>query len=156
MSTRPRRLLILCSGNICRSPMAHGMAEAHARHSDTAMEVRSAGTLMIEGAPADRRAIRVCEEVGLDITAHRSQGLTAELVTWADRILVMEMAHDMAVRQLCPEIGEDKLHLLGGFIGLTNIEDPIRSWFIGPFRTARSEISEALSRFFSYWDSTGT
>jgi protein-tyrosine phosphatase len=156
MSIRPRRLLIVCSGNICRSPMAHGMAEAHAKTSELPLEVQSAGTLMIEDAPADSRAIRVCKEIGLDITAHRSQGLTPELVGWADRILVMEMAHAMAVRQLCPDIEEDKLHLLGGFIGTTNIEDPIRSWFIGPFRTARSEISEALSQFFSYWESTGS
>ena len=135
--------------------MAHGMAEAHAKASDIPLEVQSAGTLMIDGAPADRRAVQVCAEIGLDISAHRSQGLTTDLVAWADRIVVMEMAHAMAVRQLVPDIGEDKLHLLGGFVGLTNIEDPVRSWFIGPFRTARTEISEAMTRFFSFWESTG-
>jgi len=131
------------------------MAERHARTSDRPLEVRSAGTLMIEGAPANKRAIQVCAEIGLDISAHRSTGLTAEHVAWADRILVMEIAHAMAVRTLYPDIGEDTLHLLGGFIGKTEIDDPIRSWFIGPFRTARDEITEAMERFFAYWDSTG-
>ncbi len=136
--------------------MAHGMAIAHAEETGMALEVLSAGTLMIEGAPADSRAIEVCREIGLDISEHRSQGLTVELIEWADRILAMEMHHAMSVRELAPDIGEEKLHLLGGFIGQTNIDDPVSSWFIGPFRTARDKIKVAMDRFFEFWDSAGS
>jgi len=131
--------------------MAHAMAETYASRTGLALEVRSAGTLMIEGAPADSRVIQVSQEVGLDVSGHRSQGVTVELVDWADRILVMEMAHAMFVRQMKPDLPEDKLHLLGGFVGKANIDDPVSSWFIGPFRTARDEIQEAMDRFFQFW-----
>ena len=136
--------------------MAHGMAVAHAQRAGIDLVVRSAGTLMIEGAPADSRAIEAAKEVGLDIRSHRSQGVTVELVEWADRILVMEMAHAMHIRLLCSDIGEDKLYLLGGFVGKTNIDDPVGSWFMGPFRTARDEIQTAMNNFFEFWDSTAS
>lgn len=71
--TTMRRVLFVCEGNTCRSPMA----EAAARHLlGGEMHVESAGIAADEGASATKDAVRAMEERGLDITAHRSRSLS--------------------------------------------------------------------------------
>lgn len=124
----PKKLLFICSGNICRSPMAEGMARVFADQAGLDVEARSAGTLGIEGQPAHDRIVRACRRVGVELGGHRSQGLSAELIAWADRVLVMELAHAELVRERYPEVDE-KMALLGIFGGLHEIDDPIGGWW---------------------------
>ncbi|MEQ1570821.1 MAG: low molecular weight phosphotyrosine protein phosphatase [Myxococcota bacterium] len=140
------RLLFVCSGNICRSPMAAALADRRMLALGRDVEVRSAGTLGLVDRPAEPRAVAVCREIGLDLTEHRSRPLTAELVRWADRIFVMEDDHARAVRELVPELREDAVVALGPLVGKAEIADPISSLFKGPYRTARDEIDAALQR----------
>jgi protein-tyrosine-phosphatase len=121
------RLLFVCSGNLMRSPMAAGLAEAIGDELGLRVEARSAGTLGLVDKPADRRAVDVCREVGVDLTDHRSQAISSDLVGWADRIVVMELAHATHLRSFFPEVGE-KVVLLGPFAGRSEIPDPIRGW----------------------------
>jgi protein-tyrosine-phosphatase len=137
--------LFVCSGNICRSPMAAALAEHLALARGLEIEVRSAGTLGLVDHPAHPKVIAVCRELGLDLTAHRSRALTADDVRWADRIFVMEDQHAAAVRDRVPEVGEIVVPL-GPLVGRTEIADPIGSWFTGPYRQARDELKAALSR----------
>lgn len=140
------RLLFVCSGNICRSPMAAAIADRIALERGLDVEIRSAGTLGLQDRPAEPRAVAVCREIGLDLSAHRSRPLTAELVRWADRIFVMEDAHGLAVRELVPEVGEQVVIPLGPLAGRAYIADPIGLPFKGPYRTARDDLQTALSR----------
>lgn len=107
------RVLFVCTGNTCRSPMAEVIArraidERGWRH----VEVGSAGMSAMSGVPASMEAVVVAGEEGLDLAAHRSRLLTAELVEEADLILAMAAHHLETVRRLG---GEEKAELLSTF-----------------------------------------
>lgn len=88
------KVLVLCDGNICRSPMAAAYLRARAVQGGLAhVVIDSAGLLGIEGAKAAPHAITVAKEAGLDLTSHRSRGVTTTDVRTAEVILVMTLAH---------------------------------------------------------------
>ncbi len=141
----PYRLLFVCTANICRSPIAEGLARLYADSRGRAVEALSAGTHAIDGQPAAANSVRVVKELGGDIAAHRSQLITDALVDWADRILVMEMRHAATVRER--HSGADaKIQLLGTFGGLVEIADPYGSW-IFTYRRRRDEIRSCVETF---------
>ncbi len=99
-----RRLLFVCTGNTCRSPMAEAVARVEAaRRGLRGVRVRSAGTFGGGGAPASVLAAVVGAERGLDLSAHRSRRLAEEDLEWADLVLAMAPSHLAAVRAARPE-----------------------------------------------------
>ncbi len=107
--------------------MAEGMARHYALERGWSVEVRSGGVLGLVDRPADPLAVKVMNEIGIDISAHRSQGISSELVDWADYILVMELGHTMRLRER-HEKASDKTLMLGNFGGMMEVQDPIGSW----------------------------
>lgn len=107
------RVLFVCSGNTCRSPLAvvlfRRMLNEAGRQDIT---VESAGTGAYDGGPASEGAYLVALEVGLDLSDHRARLLDRELVAQADLILTMSRGHLTRVERLG---GEGKSHLLGGY-----------------------------------------
>lgn len=89
------RILIVCTGNVCRSPMAEGVLRSLvAREAwGDRVDVRSAGTWAAPGAAASANAVKVAGSAGVDIENHRSTPLTRSLIQGADLILCMEPAH---------------------------------------------------------------
>lgn len=140
------RLLFVCSGNITRSPVAAALADQHALSLAADIEVRSGGTLMIDGAAANPHMTTAARELGLDLTRHRSQGLTEELVRWADFVAGMEPTHLTAVEALVPEARE-RSRALAAYIGKPQIDDPTGKWFVAPYRRTRDELKIAVERF---------
>ena len=94
-----RRILIVCTGNICRSPMAEGVMRAGL----PGFELSSAGTHALVGAPADETARALMQARGLPIDGHRARQLDAGLCQAADLILVMESAQRQWIQQRHPE-----------------------------------------------------
>lgn len=89
------RLLVVCTGNVCRSPVIAGLIAARL----TAVSVSSAGIAAREDAPVDPVAAAALEaRTGLDIWGHRSRRLVTSLCNEADVILVMEHAHRRDLR----------------------------------------------------------
>ncbi len=97
-------VLVVCSGNMCRSPMAAAQLRRTLQEMKVpGIGVRSAGTIAQAGRPASPEAVEVAEAHGLDITHHRTTPLTPDLLRRADIVLVMEKErHVDAVRALDP------------------------------------------------------
>lgn len=117
------RLLFVCSGNTCRSPMAEVLAKHLAAQLGISdLEIGSAGIAAMEGAPATPCAQRVMEERGLSLRGHRSRPLTAGLAEDADLILTMTAAHVMAAQRRASNVQIQPLCAFAGESG--DIMDP--------------------------------
>ena len=103
------RVLLVCTGNTCRSPMAAG-ALRQALGRDERILVESAGTAAWEGQSATEPSIRVAKRSGVDLEGHRSRRVTPAMVRAADIVLVMERGHLAAVRALGAD--PDRAHVL--------------------------------------------
>src|SRR5687767_3976383 len=108
-----KTILFVCTGNVCRSPMAEGIFR-HATSGHSECRVFSAGVGAINGQPPSPHAIRALQELGLDISLQRSRMLTAELVQQADYIFGMTHGHVDAITMLYPQAAE-KTFLLREF-----------------------------------------
>ncbi|ROR18598.1 protein-tyrosine phosphatase [Comamonas sp. BIGb0124] len=92
------KVLIVCVGNICRSPMA----EALLRNKLNNIQVGSAGLGALVGYPADPHAVELMTDAGLDIRPHRARQLTLAMCKEHDMILVMENEHRDAIEKMYP------------------------------------------------------
>lgn len=130
--------------------MAEGIARHRAAEMGLEVEVASASAMGLEGNPADKKAIAVCSELGIDIANHAAQPMTEELAVWADHILVMEMRHAMDLRFRFHE-HDAKISLLGPFGGIMEIADPLGGWKF-TFRRIRDQIRASIDGFLSRMD----
>jgi len=107
------RILFVCSGNTCRSPLAEVLAVRIAGELGLSeVEVRSSGTSTVSGLPPSEGALRAAERHGLSLETHTSSPISSDLVAWADIVLVMGLTHLHRVRELG---GARKGHLLRAF-----------------------------------------
>lgn len=118
------RILVVCIGNICRSPVA----EAMLRRALPGKRLGSAGLGALVGQGVDPTARELAEADGLDVADHQARQLTRELLVEADLILVMSPGQRRAVGELAPE-ALGKTMLLGKWLdggkGI-DIPDPYR------------------------------
>ena len=98
---RIETILVVCVGNICRSPMAEAMLQ-RALEGKTSAVVSSAGLGALAGHPADSYSIELMVERGLDISVHVARQLTPDMIEESDLILVMEQGHRRAIDSMEP------------------------------------------------------
>lgn len=109
------RLMFLCSGNICRSPMAAEYFRSRAARAGLShVAVDSAGTLGIYDRGASPEAIEAMKEVGVDLGGHRSKGLEASGMRTADLVIVMSWDHREELAARYPDADVDR-YLLRAF-----------------------------------------
>jgi len=111
MSTEPAvRVLFVCTGNTCRSPLAAAALRAELGSDASRVEVSSAGVAASEGQPASAGTRDVAARAGIDLSSHRSRRTTASLVRAADFVFVMEPLHRVAVEALGAP--DERIHVL--------------------------------------------
>ncbi|MFO7676153.1 MAG: hypothetical protein R6X12_07565 [bacterium] len=139
-------VLVVCTGNMCRSPMAHGMLERLL--AGERVFVFSAGTGAPAGLPPTPSAVEAAAELGADITRLRAKKLTAEQVVCADLVLVMEEHHRERVLELVSDAAV-RVRLLGeclpGAEPGRGIADPVGRP-LEEYRGCAAELGSALER----------
>jgi glycine hydroxymethyltransferase len=101
----PRTILFVCTGNICRSPMAEGLFR-HLTEGRSDLRVASAGVSAIRGQPPSIHTVEVLRRLGIDLARFRSQPLTDDLVAEATWIFAMTRSHLDTIHLLFPQAAE--------------------------------------------------
>jgi protein-tyrosine phosphatase len=142
-------ILTVCTGNICRSPMAEGILKKLLKDHNS-ITVSSAGTHALEGNHASEFSLIAAYEHGIDISSHRSRHLDRKLVRNSSMILCMEPSQVEWVLSLEPSV-YDAVHNIADFSGnkgLLQISDPYGSG-LWEYRECFSDISSCLHNFVS-------
>ncbi|MCA9977229.1 MAG: hypothetical protein KC413_15825 [Anaerolineales bacterium] len=134
-------ILIVCTANICRSPVGEALLQDRLQKRGLSQwVVSSAGTWALWLRGASQSSIDVCEKMGLDITGHRSRMIDEKLSEQADLVLCMETGHVEALKAEFPSQA-NKIHLLSEMVGKSySVPDPY-----GESLAQYQQMSEELS-----------
>lgn len=147
------RILIVCIGNICRSPMAEALLAARLADSHPEIVVDSAGLGALIGHPADPIALELMLERGIDISSHKARQLTPDMSSQYDLILTMDESQIYDVLTADPSAW-GKVHRLGKWDDFA-IPDPYQQ-SRGFFELALTLIDHGVADWASRISSMGT
>jgi protein-tyrosine phosphatase len=132
-----KSILVVCEGNICRSPMAEAVIAAALPET----RVRSAGLSALVGNPADDAAVRLMRLRGIDITAHRATQINRDMCLRAELILVMSIDQRRRLEKDYPT-SNGRVFRIGEFNKL-DVPDPYRQP-LAAFESALKLIDEGV------------
>jgi RpiB/LacA/LacB family sugar-phosphate isomerase len=149
-----KTILFICTGNVCRSPMAEALFR-HAMRGRGEFRIFSAGLGAVDGQPPTQHSVRAMGELGVDISAQRSRMLTTDLVRQADIILGMTHSHVDTIALLYPAAAE-KTFLLREFDETLetyekDIGDPIGSAY-GVYVDCRDQIEQGIASLLKFME----
>lgn len=125
-------VLVLCTGNICRSPMGEAFLAQHLRDRGIDAHVHSAG-LVLDGRPASRHGVTALEALGFDLRGHRSRIVDGQLLAEADLIVTMAREHLREAVVTRPDVWSRAFTLKelvrrGGQIGPRRPDESLSDW----------------------------
>ena len=132
------KIIFICTGNTCRSPMAAGLFRARGGEQATGLAAASAGLFTQGGIPASAHAVEAAAELGADLSAHRSQPVTARLVDEARYLVCMTGAHYDRLCALYPESADKVFTLLP-----EDVDDPFGG-DLDTYRRAAAQIDAGV------------
>ncbi len=118
-----KRILVVCVGNICRSPTAEYLLRERLASLD--IQVTSAGLHAMADYPMDAMALQVMSDHGIDGAAHRARQIDTAMLRASDLVLGMEKTHVAAMMRLAPE-ASGKIFVLDKWVQGRDIPDPYR------------------------------
>jgi protein-tyrosine phosphatase len=122
-----KKILVVCTGNICRSPMGEGVLRYRLNQAGLShIHVHSAGTSGWDNHKPTSEAIQACSEIGVDISSLRSTPISKRIIQASDLIMAMEKYHIREMKKYF-DAPSKKLFLLGNFHADTpgiEIKDP--------------------------------
>ncbi|MBD0337173.1 MAG: low molecular weight protein arginine phosphatase [Cyanobacteria bacterium Co-bin13] len=143
------RILMVCSGNTCRSPLAAALLRSRSAAAGLPLAVESAGTVASAGHPMSLPMEIILQEQGVDC-GHQSRRISWELLHWADLILAMTRSHKAILIATAPSIA-DKVFTLKEYGGDTlypDIDDPAGT-DLPSYRRCAAEIEAGCDRILT-------
>ena len=144
-----KRILVVCVGNVCRSPTAEYLLRHHLSAGGASIE--SAGLGALVDKPMDATALQVLGEHGVDGSAHRARQLTSGMLRDADLVLAMEREHVNRMSRMAPE-ASGKIMLLDRWVQGRDVADPYRQ-SREAFEHVYDVIAEAVGTWLPYLSS---
>lgn len=144
------KIMFICTGNICRSAMAHKMLEKRAKEENKNIEVYSCGVYAENGDVPTYEGVEVMREYGIDLSKHRATHIRNSNIKEIDVILCATNSHKNNVIEMYPELKEKVLTMkeYAGYKGELDIKDP---WGYGieTYRMCASEIEDCINRIIN-------
>lgn len=158
MADKAPLITCICTGNICRSPMAAKLLQ-HALNAEidpwSSYRVISAGVSAVKGAPASIQAINALNKVGLDLSDHRSNQVTKKMIEDSIVVFCMTESHRQYLRRLFPQ-SKIPIQLFREHIPSSTekeISDPFGS-NLAVYEYCRDSIVEAIPYIIKYLKKT--
>ena len=137
------KVLVICTGNTCRSPMAEGIFKSLIKENSLDFEISSAGTDAYDGDSVTNHAEMALKKMGIDISNHKSKLVHRDLIERVDLVLTMTKSHKETIIKKFPE-AKNKVFLLNeyAFEEFKDVVDPFGGTIID-YEKARDEIYTA-------------
>lgn len=135
-----KKILFVCTGNTCRSPMAEGIFRKISMEKGLGFDAQSAGICTITGLPASQNSVLAMEEIGVDLKQFCSTDISELNLQDYALIAVMTEEHRRMLTDVFG-VDEERIYILGGDSG--GISDPYGA-SLGVYRQTRDEIADAV------------
>lgn len=143
------KIMFICTGNICRSAMAHKMLEKKAKEENKDIEVYSCGVFAEDGDVPTYEGIDVMREYGIDLSKHRATNIRNSNIKDMDVILCATNSHKNNVISMYPELKE-KVYTMKEYAGYDkkdiDIKDPW-GYGIATYRMCAAEIEDCINKY---------